>query len=93
MTTVTPLSEKEVAVRFNVVEGPPTILTAVDVVYDSTLLQPKKVRSLTLLHTGEPLDLFAMDTRRVNFQNALWELGYADALVDTSSVVQEAAHT
>jgi outer membrane protein insertion porin family/translocation and assembly module TamA len=92
-TTVTPLSEKEVAVRFDIVEGPPTVVTAVDVVYDSTLLTPKKVKSLTLLHTGEPLDLFAMDTMRVNFQNALWELGYADALVDTSSVVQEAAHT
>jgi len=92
-TTVTPLNEKEVAVRFDVVEGPPTMLTAVDVVYDSTLLTPKKVKSLTLLHTGEPLDLFAMDTMRVNFQNALWELGYADALVDSSSVVQDASNT
>ena len=84
-TTVTRLNEKEVVVRFDVVEGPPTVLTAVDVVYDSTLLSPKKVKSLTLLHTGEPLDLFAMDTMRVNFQNALWELGYADALVETGS--------
>jgi outer membrane protein assembly factor BamA len=92
-TTVSRLNEKEVAVRFDVVEGPPTMVTAVDVVYDSTLLTPKKVKSLTLLHPGEPLDLFAMDTMRVNFQNALWELGYADALVDTSSVVQDAAHT
>jgi len=92
-TTVKPLNEKEVAVRFDVVEGPPTLLTAVDVVYDSTLLSPKKVRSLTLLKVGQPLDLFAMDTMRVNFQNALWELGYADALVDSSSVVQDASNT
>jgi outer membrane protein insertion porin family/translocation and assembly module TamA len=92
-TTVTPLNEKEVAVRFDVVEGPPTLVTNVAIVYDSTLLSPKKVRSLTLLRTGQPLDLFAMDTMRVNFQNALWELGYADALVDTSSVVQDEAHT
>ena len=92
-TTVTPLNEKEVAVRFDIVEGPPTLLTAVDIVYDSTLLSRKKVNSLTLLHVGEPLDLFAMDTMRVNFQNALWELGYADALVDSSSVVQDAANT
>jgi outer membrane protein insertion porin family/translocation and assembly module TamA len=92
-TTVTPLNEKEVAVRFDVVEGPPTLLTSVEVVYDSTLLTPKKVRSLTLLQVGEPLDLFAMDTMRVAFQNALWELGYADALVDSSSVVDDAAHT
>jgi outer membrane protein insertion porin family/translocation and assembly module TamA len=92
-TTVSPLNEKEVAVRFDIVEGPPTLLTSVDVVYDSTLLSPKKVRDLTLLHAGEPLDLFAMDTMRVSLQNALWELGYADALVDSSSVVNDSAHT
>lgn len=92
-TAVTPLNEKEVAVRFDIVEGLPTMVTGVNVVYDSTLLTPKKVRSLTLLHAGEPLDLFAMDTMRVNFQNALWELGYADALVDTSTVVHDSART
>lgn len=92
-TAVTPLNEKEVAVRFDIVEGPPTLITSVDIVYDSTLLAPKKVRDLTLLRAGQPLDLFAMDTMRVAFQNALWELGFADALVDTSSVVNEAART
>ena len=92
-TAVTTLNEKEVAVRFDIAEGPPTLVTDVTVVYDSTLLAPKKVRNLTLLHAGEPLDLFRMDTMRVNFQNALWELGYADALVDTSSVVNEAMRT
>ena len=92
-TAVTRLNEKEVAVRFDVVEGPPTLVASLDIVYDSTILAPKKVRDLTLLHLREPLDLFAMDTMRVNFQNALWELGYADALVDTSSVVHEGAHT
>ncbi len=92
-TTVTPLNEKEVAVRFDIVEGPPTIVTSVDIVYDSTLLSPKKVKSLTQLQPGKPLDLFLMDTMTVNFQNALWELGYADALVDTSSVVHDATRT
>jgi outer membrane protein insertion porin family/translocation and assembly module TamA len=92
-TAVTQLNEKEVAVRFDVVEGPPTLVTSVDIVYDSTLLTPKKVRDLTLLRAGQPLDLFAMDTMRLGFQNALWELGYADALVDSSSVVHEEAHT
>ncbi|MFI5256902.1 MAG: outer membrane protein assembly factor [Gemmatimonadales bacterium] len=92
-TTVTPLSDKTVAVRFTIVEGLPTIVTSVSIVYDSTLLSPKKVGQLTLLHTGEPLDLFQMDTMRVSFQNALWELGYADALIDTSSVVDDAART
>ena len=92
-TAVARLNNKQVAVTFDIVEGPPTIVTAVDVQYDSTLLSAKKVTQLTLLQKGEPLDLLQMDSSRVFFQNELWELGHADALVDTSSVVDAAAHT
>lgn len=92
-TAVTVLNEKSVAVRFDVVEGPPTVVTDVTVAYDSTLLSPRKVRSLTLLEKGEPLDQFQLDSTRVFFQNELWELGYADALIDTSSVVDPIART
>ena len=92
-TVVTPLSGKAVAVRFNVVEGPPTVVTEVVVHLDSTLLSPKKRRELTRLAVGEPLDLFQFDSTRVLFRNELWELGYADALVDTSSVVDPVART
>lgn len=92
-TAVIPLNAKQVAVRFDVVEGPPIVVTALDVRYDSTVISPKKVRELTLLQVGGPLDLFELDSTRVNMQNELWELGYADALVDTSSVVDEVAHT
>lgn len=92
-TAVTMLSEKTVAVRFDIVEGPPTVVTEVTVAYDSTLLSARKVRSLTLLQKGEPLDQFQLDSTRVFFQNELWELGYADALIDTSSVVDPVART
>lgn len=92
-TAVTMLSEKTVAVRFDIVEGPPTVVTDVTVAYDSTLLSARKVRSLTLLQKGEPLDQFQLDSTRVFFQNELWELGYADALIDTSSVVDPVART
>jgi outer membrane protein insertion porin family len=92
-TAVTPLSDKAVAVRFDIVEGPPTIVTDVAVHYDTALLSRRQVRSLTLLQRGEPLDLFQLDSMRVSFQNEMWELGYADALVDTSSVVDPVAHT
>lgn len=92
-TAVSPLNEKAVAVRFDIVEGPPTIVTDVAVTYDSTLLSRRRVRSLTLLQRGEPLDLFQLDSMRLSFQNALWDLGYADALVDTSSVVDPVART
>ena len=92
-TTVTPLSEKTVAVRFDIVEGPPTVVTDVAVTYDSTLLSRRTVNRLTLLQKGEPLDLYQLDSIRVGFQNELWELGYADALVDTSSIVDPVART
>jgi outer membrane protein insertion porin family/translocation and assembly module TamA len=92
-TAVVPLNEKQVAVRFDIVEGPPTLVTNVIVRYDSTLLSRRRVEDLTLVKVGEPLDLFKLDTTRVSFQNELWELGHADALVDTSSVVDDAART
>ena len=92
-TAVTQLNEKQVAVRFSIVEGPPTVVAEAKVNYDSTLLPPKKVQELTLLKVGEPLDMFEMDSTRVFFQNELWELGYADALVDTSSIVDPVART
>jgi outer membrane protein assembly factor BamA len=92
-TSVTVLNEKQVAVRFEIHEGPPTMVSAVDVVYDSTVIPPKKARDLTLTKAGDRVDLFKIDSTRINFQNELWERGYADALIDTSSVVDENART
>jgi outer membrane protein assembly factor BamA len=92
-TTVTPLNEKSVAVRFDMVAGAPTLVTHVAVDYDTTLLSRRRVRRLTLVKEGAPLDLFDLDSTRVGFQNELWEEGYADALVDTSSVVDPVART
>jgi outer membrane protein insertion porin family len=92
-TTVTRLNDKQVAVAFNIVEGPPTIVTDVAIVYDSTLLNPKRVQQLNQVQVGRPLDMFEMDSTRLELQNALWDLGYADALVDTSTVVDQPNHT
>ena len=92
-TTVTRLNEKEVAVTFIIRQGEPTIVSNVGVSYDSTLLTAKRVNQLTQVRTGAPLDMFELDSTRIQFQNELWELGYADALIDTSSVVDPIAHT
>ena len=58
-----------------------------------TLFAPRRLRRLTLIRTGQPLDLLKMDSTRVGFTNELWELGYGDALVDTSSIVDPVART
>ena len=92
-TAVIPLSVKQVAVRFVVHEGTPTLVRAITVDHDTTLLGRRRVEELTLLHAGAPLDLVALDSTRVFFQNELWELGYADALIDTSTVVDPIART
>ena len=92
-TTVEWLKDDEVKVTFRIIEGLPTLVTDVAVQYDSTLIPRKRAEGLTRLKRGQPLDLFRLDSARVLFQNELWELGYADALVDTSSVVDAATRT
>ena len=92
-TTITRVSDRQVAVRFNIVEGAPTVVTDVAVAYDSTLLTPKRVQQLNQVQVGRPIDMFEVDSTRIQFQNELWELGYADALVDTSTVVDQPSHT
>ncbi|MEP6621314.1 MAG: BamA/TamA family outer membrane protein [bacterium] len=92
-TTVTKTDEDEVTVHFDVHEGPPTIVTDVAVAYDTTMFSSRRIRQLTVLKTGKPLDTSTLDSMRTLFQNELWEQGYADALVDTSTVVDPAAHT
>jgi outer membrane protein insertion porin family len=92
-TAVSRLNEKQVAVRFDIREGPPTIVTDLSIVSDSALLAPRRIRQLSFLQRGQPLDLFKLDSMRVGFQNELWERGYADALVDTSSIVDAVART
>jgi len=92
-TSVVKLDPKKVKIVFRITEGPPTVVTNVNVAFDSTIISAKKVRDLTLVEVGRPYDLFEMDSTRLQFQNELWEQGYADALIDTSSVIDEAAHT
>ena len=92
-TSVTRLNEKQVAVRFDIREGPPTLVTGVRVQVDSTILPRRRVRQYRYLRRGEPLNLIELDSMRVAITNDLWERGYADALVDTSSVVDPVART
>jgi outer membrane protein assembly factor BamA len=92
-TTVTRLNEKQVAVRFDIREGPPTLVTGVAIDADTTLLTRRRIRQFRYLRRGQPLDLNKLDSMRVAIRNELWERGYADAQVDTSSVVDPLAHT
>ena len=90
-TSITPHAGGGVTVKFAVTEGPPTKIARIEVDYDSTLLSDRKRKSLTLLRAGHPLDLLLLDSTRVQFRNAMWDLGYGDAAVDTTVTVDAAA--
>lgn len=91
-TTVTPHPGGGVTVTFAVTEGPPTRVTRLEVDYDSTLISDRTRKRLTLLHAGDPLNLLLLDSTRVDFRRQMWDLGYGDARVDTSIVVNRPAH-
>ncbi len=62
--------------RFEIHEGPPTIVTNVSVAFDSTVIPVKRATANSRSYEpGERLDLFEIDSTRISFQNELWERG------------------
>ena len=90
-TTVDRTAPKTVRVTFNIREGEPTIIRKMTLSYDSTLISNRTRERLTILRVKDPVDLVLLDSMRVLFQNQLWDLGYGDAVVDTSLVVNDSA--
>lgn len=90
-TSVTPTHGDDVAVRFRITEGPPTLVRAMRVERPERILADDRVAKLLLLHVGQPLDLFKLDTSVVRLRNAMWDQGYSDARLDTSVVVDDSA--
>jgi outer membrane protein insertion porin family/translocation and assembly module TamA len=89
-TTIAPKG-KGVAVTFDVHEGEPTIVSALRIDYDTTLLSVKQKNKLNLMRVGQPLNLLTLDSTRLNFQSEMWQRGYADAIVDTAIAVNDSA--
>ena len=89
-TAITPKG-RGVAVTFDVHEGEPTIVTALRIDYDTTLLTVKQKNKLNLMRVGRPLNLLTLDSTRLNFQSEMWQRGYADAIVDTAIAVNDSA--
>jgi outer membrane protein insertion porin family len=91
-TLVQRRGENTVAVTFDVREGPPTLVSDVAVTGADSLLSPRRLRRLLVVEPDEPLSLLAVDSSLLAVRGALFELGYADATVDTTIVVDTAAH-
>jgi len=82
---------KGVAVTFNINEGAPTVVTALRIDYDSTVLTQKVRNRLAFLRVGKPLNLLTLDSMRLAFQSEMWNRGYGDAIVDTAIAVNDSA--
>src|SRR5688572_615193 len=89
-TAVSPLHDG-IRVAFNIREGPPTVIASLRVEYDSTLIDERRVRRMSILRAGDPLNLVVLDTMRLNLQLWMWDRGHADAQVDTIINVDTAA--
>jgi outer membrane protein assembly complex protein YaeT len=92
-TTVAPTGEKKVAVTFNVDEGAPTMLTSIGVTQTNPVLSEREIDDRLVLGPNSPLNLIRLDSSLIFLQRRLWDKGYADAIVDTTVVIDTATKT
>jgi outer membrane protein insertion porin family len=92
-TTVVMKNDRHAVVTFNVNEGPPTIVSDVAVTQTNPVLTDREIESRVILEEQSALNLIKLDSSLVFLSQRLWEKGYADAIVDTTVVVDTATKT
>lgn len=92
-TTVVPKGQDDAIVTFLVNEGLPTMVSDITVTQTKPVLTGREVSDRLVLSKGTPLNLIRLDSTRIFLQQRMWDKGYADAVVDTSLVLDSAAHT
>ena len=92
-TTIVPTGKHAVHVTIAVNEGPPTIVSAVRVVQDTSVLSRRDLRGTHILRRGRPYSLIELDSTIAALDARLWDRGYADAVIDTTVVSDTAANT
>ncbi len=91
-TSIAKAGRNAVHVTLTVHEGPPTLVSAVDVHETKPVLSQKEIAQRLSLKKGQPLNLFKLDSTRLNLDNRLWDRGYSDAIIDTSITTDTTAH-
>jgi outer membrane protein assembly complex protein YaeT len=92
-TTVVKTDSDDVAVTFLITEGPPTIVSDVTVTQKENVLTDREIARRIVLGKNTPLNMIRLDSSRVFLQQALWDKGYADAVVDTALKLDSASRT
>jgi outer membrane protein insertion porin family len=91
-TAVVPRGSNKVGVTFFIKEGPPIMVSNVAVNQATPLLSRREINRRVSISKDAPLNLIRVDSSRFFLQTGLFDKGYADAEVDTSIVVDSAAH-
>ena len=92
-TSVARRGNDEVAVRFTIVEGPPTLVGAVRIDQSDSVLTSAQIARAVDLRPGKPFSLIALDSSVARIRGALQDRGYADARVDTATHVDTTTRT
>ena len=92
LVTIKP-SSKDAIVTFFITEGPPTIVSDITTSQTRPVLTQREIDSRIVLEEGRPLSLLKLDSSLVFLSQRLWDKGFADALVDTTIVVDTASKT
>lgn len=92
-TAVVPRGKNKVGVTFFINEGPPTIVSHIVVNQDTALLSQREIKKRVVIGEGGPLNMIRLDSSRVFLQARMFDKGFADAVVDTSVVIDTTSHT
>ena len=92
-TAVVARGRNQVGVTFTIREGPPTVVSDIVVTQDSTVLSQREIDDRIALGKNSPLNLIRLDSSRFNLQARMFDKGFADAEVDTGTVIDSTSHT
>jgi len=92
-TAVVPRGKNQVGVTFTINEGPATVVSNITVDQDSTVLTQREIDDRIALGQNGPLNLIKLDSSRFNLQARMFDKGFADAEVDTATVIDSTSHT
>jgi outer membrane protein insertion porin family len=90
--TVVAEKGRGVSVTFNVREGPPTVITAVDLTQPLEKISNRRLRRMGLPQAGDRIDLTRLDSVRTKARRFLWDAGYGNAFVADSAHPLDSLH-
>lgn len=90
-SVIAPIEEK-VNVTFNIEEGPATTISELNVRQVQDILGRSQISQALIPGKGALLDLPKIDSAKVRLRGALWDRGYADAIISDSTHVDPISH-